>query len=168
MTTMQGIAARIGELADIRRFVTADQGKTRGAIFTLEGRSSHFTFRAKQARDKQGDPIPCWTVKVLTGGSVDDGSWTYVGSLRSRRLPRFVATRGSKPESASFHAFGWFTRFVLAGPTNPAEMALFPAWAADRDFHFFHMGRCCVCSRALTHPESIKTGIGPVCASRGA
>lgn len=28
-------------------------------------------------------------------------------------------------------------------------------------------GRCVVCNRKLTVPESIKTGIGPVCASKG-
>lgn len=27
-------------------------------------------------------------------------------------------------------------------------------------------GRCCVCSRLLTDPESIEAGIGPICASR--
>ena len=27
-------------------------------------------------------------------------------------------------------------------------------------------GRCCVCNRRLTNPESIETGIGPVCAGK--
>jgi hypothetical protein len=27
--------------------------------------------------------------------------------------------------------------------------------------------RCIVCNRPLTHPESVKTGIGPICAGRG-
>ena len=28
----------------------------------------------------------------------------------------------------------------------------------------FHSGKCLICNRTLTTPESIKTGIGPVCA----
>ena len=28
---------------------------------------------------------------------------------------------------------------------------------------FYHMGKCCVCKRALTNPDSIEKGIGPYC-----
>ena len=31
---------------------------------------------------------------------------------------------------------------------------------------FYHMGKCAACGRALTNPESIETGFGPVCAGR--
>jgi hypothetical protein len=30
----------------------------------------------------------------------------------------------------------------------------------------FHEGRCCECGLPLTHPESINTGLGPVCLDR--
>lgn len=38
-------------------------------------------------------------------------------------------------------------------------------WGA-RGYRLLLEGRCCVCNRKLTEPESIRTGIGPVCAGR--
>ena len=34
----------------------------------------------------------------------------------------------------------------------------------NNGFEIMHEGRCCRCNRTLTHPDSIKTGIGPECA----
>jgi len=33
----------------------------------------------------------------------------------------------------------------------------------DRQLAIYHNGKCCVCGRQLTDPESIKLGIGPTC-----
>jgi hypothetical protein len=35
-------------------------------------------------------------------------------------------------------------------------------WA--KNYEFMTDGRCLICNRHLTNPESVKTGIGPVCA----
>ena len=37
----------------------------------------------------------------------------------------------------------------------------------DAGFELRHAGRCGRCGRLLTVPESIETGLGPVCASKG-
>lgn len=39
----------------------------------------------------------------------------------------------------------------------------FSRWA-DKGFTIMGEGRCIRCNRLLTEPNSIKTGIGPVCA----
>ena len=31
---------------------------------------------------------------------------------------------------------------------------------------FYHEGKCCVCGRSLTTPESVKNGIGPECSKK--
>lgn len=33
----------------------------------------------------------------------------------------------------------------------------------SRQLNIYHNGKCCVCGRKLTDPESIKIGIGPTC-----
>lgn len=37
---------------------------------------------------------------------------------------------------------------------------------AEAQEHGRRTGRCLVCSRKLTHPESVAAGIGPVCAGK--
>ena len=46
-----------------------------------------------------------------------------------------------------------------------AHMLMYPdKWTKQAEYMF--AGRCRVCNRKLTTPESIKSGIGPVCAGR--
>lgn len=52
--------------------------------------------------------------------------------------------------------FEWVARFLV----NPDGMG----WQVE----YFFEGRCRVCNRPLTTPESIESGIGPVCAEREA
>lgn len=41
----------------------------------------------------------------------------------------------------------------------------FSPWAAS--YHLLIEGRCLRCNRALTTPDSIRLGIGPICAGKG-
>jgi hypothetical protein len=50
--------------------------------------------------------------------------------------------------------FGWLWRRLTQGQDLPDKVEV------------WHEGRCGKCSRRLTVPESIATGLGPVCASR--
>lgn len=43
--------------------------------------------------------------------------------------------------------------------------AAFSPWAEK--YRFLMEGRCAVCNRPLTTPESIRMGIGPICAEEG-
>lgn len=55
---------------------------------------------------------------------------------------------------------------------SPGPGGNLPAWRAfvwymghigHPDATFYHLGQCCVCKRPLTNPESIRSGIGPIC-----
>jgi len=144
--------AALTSLPAIRAFVLADQTPTGAAIFTLEGVTRHFTFRVKQVR-RDGEPIPCWNVKVLAGGAVDASpKWVYLGSLRSRRPGQtaFIETKGSQ-HGLAFESFAFFARcYLKKDKPHPA-------------LRFYHEGRCCACGRALTTPESVQRGFGPTC-----
>jgi hypothetical protein len=54
------------------------------------------------------------------------------------------------------------------GPDAPSAKAF--AWSWDhldsQDFEVWHSGKCSRCSRELTDPESIRRGLGPVCAEK--
>lgn len=55
--------------------------------------------------------------------------------------------------SKQTQAFAWYAKF-LANPERFPEIEV------------FFEGRCRVCNRALTTPESVESGIGPVCEGR--
>jgi len=57
------------------------------------------------------------------------------------------------------HKDSEFFRWVAAALLAPDRFADRVEWSFD--------GRCRVCNRLLTCPESVASGIGPVCAERG-
>lgn len=69
----------------------------------------------------------------------------------------------------------WKSKRAPAGPKTQWEWYAEILWSlaldggfsrfADR-YEFLMEGRCVRCNRVLTEPESIKTGIGPICAGR--
>ena len=67
---------------------------------------------------------------------------------------------------------GHWKGLVRIGADAPSRKAFTWFWnrlRADADLsqcEVWHEGRCGRCSRVLTVPESLQTGLGPVCASR--
>lgn len=118
------------------------------AVFTLVSKvtGTRFTFRIRCPKDANGSGIRF--VDVLTGPeNTSDFSW--LGMITAQR--GFVHGRKSRisPEAPSAKAFAWFWRNV-----------------GSESVEMWHTGRCGRCGRELTVPESVATGIGPVCASR--
>jgi hypothetical protein len=155
-------------IKSIRDFVTGGD-----AVFTIENGTTgvHYTYRVRcpeprPDEDPEQERSLCF-VDVLTGPNNEDdyspvgimtwgnGRWNYRhydGSWGAKRRCSQL------PEDApSVLGFLWLldqlTKADDKGLKTPAA--------------FYHEGRCCVCGRALTTPESVAAGVGPVCAERG-
>lgn len=119
------------------------------STFTLvsERTGDHITYRVKK---EDGKPA---FVMAMTG-KCNAHSYEYIGAI-NLVTNDFKLTKASKlPEdSKPVLAFSWFWRRVTRGK---------PIVGCQ----FKHAGRCCVCDRTLTSPESIETGIGPECAKK--
>lgn len=136
----------------VRNFVTAGS-----AVFTLRSlkTGTHFTYRVTRSTIEDGRP-PVWFVSVLTAPE----TYSYLGIIRSRRVlgelsaTDFVRTAKSAigDDAPSRRAFAWFWERVDRFPIPELEV--------------WHCGTCGRCGRELTVPESIATGLGPVCAGR--
>jgi hypothetical protein len=125
------------------------------AVFTLRSTKTgmRYTYQVKAKKDdvvaKRADVT--YFVALLRGPD-NIGDWKYVGVLR--KPAQFNTTSKSKVHKTaeSVKALLWFLdkmaheRDVLNG-----------------QLEFWHEGRCCVCGRKLTVPESIASGRGPVC-----
>lgn len=128
--------------------MTRDEFETyaKGCHGSITARSlatgNHYTFRFRKAQG--GDLLAL----VLTDGD----QWQNLGYVdfasRTVRLGRY--SRFSR-FSHAYQALAWLVKLA---EFNPAIVAV------------LHDGRCGVCGRVLTHPDSIQSGIGPICAQR--
>lgn len=123
------------------------------AIFTVSNsKGEHFTYRVS-APDDFNPESPIWFVSVLTGPN-NTSDYTYAGLLRDGGVVH--QTKGSKigPDALSWKVVVWAIKQVWEEKALPDG------------YDIKHIGRCGVCGRPLTTPESIESGIGPICAGR--
>lgn len=120
------------------------------AIITIESgiTGKHFTYRIDRSKT---DPN-LYFVKSLRGAD-NLSDYVYIGCY-------YADTKHFHPEKRyegmvtyawpkSLQAINYMFKFLDNIPDN---------------LHVYHEGRCCVCGRRLTTPESIAAGVGPECA----
>jgi hypothetical protein len=119
------------------------------ATFTLKSEKTgkHYTYKVTEADSREGSDWTSWFVANLTDGD----KYHYLGMIgqKGESPPSFRP----KHDGANAKGFGWFFKKLSRGEETP-------------QLEFWHEGSCCKCGRALTNPESIQTGIGPVCKER--
>lgn len=139
--------AQITDPEKIKRFTTAGNARL---TLVSERTGQRFTYQVKEKKDEEGKPTGFFFVSVLTGPD-NTSSYTYLGCLSNGR---FINDRHLRigAEAPSRRGFAWFWRNLNGGDLSKVEV--------------WHEGRCGRCGRVLTVPESIQTGLGPVCAGR--
>ncbi len=127
------------DVSDVKRFVFAGNAR-----FTIRSTKTgtRFTYHVRQSDDGR-----VFFVSLRSGSDM----WTYMGVIRD---DHFSATAKSAvtPTAESWKAFDWFYHQITRNDRLPSAM------------EFFHEGQCGRCGRPLTVPESILSGLGPVCA----
>lgn len=113
---------------------------------------SHVTIKIKQARAKHDRKIKLnhYHVAISLLGDNDQGM-RYAGMMFPKENFRIWIARQVSPNEQLAQVFRWLVKAIQ----NPESLR--------GKVHLFHEGRCCKCGQTLTHPESIYTGIGPVC-----
>jgi len=142
-------AAKFTDVAKAVRFLLA--GNARVTLVSKKT-GTRFTYRVRSKKVDAGAQSIHF-VGVLTGSN-NETDFEFLGTIFGGTT--FVHGRKSRigSEAPSSLAFGWTVRHMLAGK--------FP-----EKLEVHHEGRCGKCGRALTVPESIETGLGPVCAKGG-
>lgn len=128
---------------------------------TIESKKTgaKFTYKiSRNDKDKDGDDRN----KNMFFVSVDKGylDFIYAGVVFLRKKGNkkvFEFYKGKKGnythKSISIKALLYTLNMLLEGKT-------------DIGVNVYHLGNCSKCGRPLTDPDSIKTGLGPTCASR--
>lgn len=127
------------------------------AYVTFQSRrtDTRFTYRIELAPPRAGAGAwdkPPHFVSVLTGPD-NDRSYQYLGCIYGRKVYAHGKKSRISPDAPSAVAFAWVWKRLSAGQIHP-------------ELGVWHEGRCGRCGRRLTTPESIETGLGPVCARR--
>lgn len=134
--------------ADVERFVYAGR-----ALFTIQSKKTGVRFTYK-IQKKRGEKKPkLLFVKVLQGPN-NETDYGYLGYVKPQQHGEMFAGQKGRPTAASYKALAWALDKICAGEL-PDQL------------EFYHSGQCGACGRTLTVPESIETGLGPVCASKG-
>ena len=126
----------------VRAFVLAGN-----ATFTLVSIKTGTRFTYKVTKAENGKRL--YFVKLL-GGPDNESDYRYMGVLDSNGAFRRTAASKVGESAPSYKAFAWF--WSLKALPSTIEV--------------WHEGRCGMCGRKLTVPESLERGIGPDCAGR--
>ena len=130
------------------------------ATVTLVSRrtGARLTYKVRQKKEKSEPEPPLYFVSLLTGPDNENdyspigiivakgGGWAFYPTRKARMA-------GINEDAPSVRAMRWALRFLPTGMPPQTDV--------------WHDGRCGKCGRPLTVPESISTGIGPVCMAKG-
>lgn len=123
------------------------------AIFTVANpKGEYHTYRVS-APDDQDDTKPIWFVSKLTG-SDNTSDYTYLGILTGEGRVIHTRKSGFAADSQAFKVAVWAVKLILNSSPLP------------EGYTIQHVGKCGRCGRPLTTPESLSSGIGPICQNR--
>ena len=132
---------------DVQDFVLG--GK---ALFTVknEETGSRFTYKVQKSKKIEDSPL---FVSVLTGANNEVWSnYTFLGTIFDEKNYRHGKNSSIGYDAQSELVFKWFFPRVLAGKLPDVV-------------NVYHEGKCGICGRKLTVPESIELGFGAKCLS---
>lgn len=143
--------SQICKADDVQKFIFAGR-----ALFTIVSKKTgnRFTYRVNSNRKERPNRIdkPIQFVQVLSGPD-NESSYSYLGYLNPFTKQKLNAGKKGKPDALSFKSLNWLLEQLSAGKL-------------PEQIEFYHAGKCGACGRTLTVPESIETGLGPICAGK--
>ena len=143
----EGVDAALRDGTKAKRFLLAGNARVT-LVSAATGRRFTYSIKSK----KMDDGKIFHFVGLLTGPS-NESDYSFLGTIFDSS--KFAHGRKSKihPTAPSAKAFGWAWSHLATGALPPS-------------CEVHHEGRCGRCGRALTVPESIESGLGPVCATK--
>ena len=146
ITEVESANPEMGQLlgGDIKNFIFGGN-----ATFTIinTNTKNRFTFKIKEPKNSKG----IFFVSVLNG-SDNYSNYSFMGTYFEKDGVYRIGKKSSITKDAqSSKVITWFfSKFI-----NNEEKYPF--------VQVYHEGKCGKCGRKLTTPESIKSGLGPVC-----
>ena len=150
------VSGRIKDYDSIRRFLLG--GK---ASFTIQDKLNKVHVQLRLDTHWHNDKL--YVLKGLYGPL----QYHWLGTVFVKQ-DGFIGFKLGKTAKASLEETRIKYFLALLRRINAAHLSKTDAtteWI-PKHIEFLHEGSCGVCGRPLTHPESIHTGIGPICSGR--
>jgi hypothetical protein len=132
---------------DIKKFVFGGN-----ATFTVVNTDTkkHFTFKVKQPKNNN----EIFFVSVMNG-SDNNSNYAFIGTyFNNGNSFRHGKKSSIGKDAQSAKVISWFfNKFINNEEKYPTVQV-------------YHEGKCGKCGRKLTTPESVKSGLGPVCGGK--
>lgn len=151
----------ITDATDAKRFALGGNARLT-LVSTKTGARYSYRIRGKSNNDAHNDQFgivrpgyvaDVFFVSLLTGPD-NEADYKYLGIINALSLTfRRTAKSCAGEQAPSYMAFAYFWGWLSERAELPVSVEL------------WHEGRCGVCARPLTVPESIARGIGPDCAA---
>lgn len=146
----------------VMTYVTSPrEGSRRGCTLTVVNDVSGNRVTVRFRRPKGFGAV---LVDVMVG-SDNETSYAFAGTLKGTTLR--LSPRRKAPDAKAKMAKAVLD-WTLTRAANGTPLEGTKTDGTPFSVRCLHEGRCACCGRKLTVPESIDTGIGPVCASRAA
>lgn len=148
-------SGQLNTWAQVKQFIFAGN-----ATFTIKNTKTgnRYTYKVKQQKypDPKVQAAAPYFVTLLSGPD-NTADYTYMGTLFDSDRFKLVSTRKSRVStgSVSWQSFQWLLSQLAKYNSGQSY------WPAE--FQFWHEGKCARCGRALTDPDSIARGYGPLC-----
>lgn len=112
------------------------------SLFTIRNPKTQNRFTFKVNRHNEDD---IFFVKILTNPDI----YEFIGTIRNNKFKHSKKSRISD-EAQSVKVFDFIVKSLFSN-------------RLPEFIEIWHEGRCCVCGKTLTDPESIELGMGPYC-----
>lgn len=135
------------------------------AVFTIQvpedfveihGTKPHYTYRIR-IKQEEDAAAPRWYVDYLSG-SDNLSSYSYLGRLNPETGNVLLTNKSRVTEDAwNYRILRRALACIFENKSNKITKS---------GFDVKHCGKCGKCGKTLTVPESIETGLGPICSKR--
>ena len=118
------------------------------STFTVSNdKGEHYTYRVQKSKNKLHCGKYTFFISLLTSPD----TYTYMGVIKERGFIKLTNASKLCSTSKPFKVANWAINHIFCEVPEPKGYAI------------EHAGKCGRCGRELTTPESIRTGLGPVC-----
>ena len=140
---------QLTNIDDVKKFILAGN-----ATFTLESTRTGkwFTYKVtkKEFKDDRGEVEKTFYFVSLLSGPDNDSDYRYLGTISPKFYVNTTAKSKISKDAISFKALSFFVSYLRKGELH-------------NEINIYHEGVCGKCGKKLTTPDSVATGLGPIC-----
>lgn len=139
--------------------------KIANGIYTIENEAGDHRTISIRTQKKDASFAPGERIAALLTGPENEKDYQGFAFVKDEG---FIVWRKKRGVNGRVSTYEWYAKILQCLELQPSEMEEVEATVSlsGRTYKILLSKRCMICNRRLTTPESVRAGIGPVCARR--